>query len=75
MYDAIAGAPDGSPEVIFAHVTADLEGILMAKRADVAWKLSAVRRQFDLDVAPRLAIRRAATGGHRSRTSGASPCQ
>jgi hypothetical protein len=63
MSDAIARAPDGTPEVIFAHVTADLDAILAAKRADVAWKLRAVRRQFDIYVAPRLTDRRAATVG------------
>jgi hypothetical protein len=47
--------------VIFAHVTADLEAILTAKRNDVAWKLRAVRGQFDTEVAPRLGKRRATT--------------
>ncbi len=61
MSDAIARAPDGPPEVIFAHITADLDAILTAKRNDVAWKLAAVRRQFDTEVAPRLAKRRATT--------------
>src|SRR5213076_1910811 len=32
-----------------------LDGILAAKRNDVAWKLASVRRAFDSGVAPRLA--------------------
>jgi hypothetical protein len=51
----IETAPDGTPEEIRSYVTAGLEGILTAKRKDVAWKLASVRKAFDSLVAPGLA--------------------
>lgn len=54
MSEVIANAPDGSPDVIYQHVTSSLAAILEAKRADVAWKLRAVRIQFDSAIAPEL---------------------
>jgi hypothetical protein len=62
MTEAIAGAPGGPAEDIYEHVTKDLAQILESKRADVAWKPSTVRAQFDKAVAPRLAASRSATG-------------
>jgi hypothetical protein len=61
MASAIATAPDGPPDVIYEHVTSDLDSILEAKKADVAWKLASVRAQFDKAVAPRLGQVRDAT--------------
>jgi hypothetical protein len=55
MTSLIETAPDGTPEEIYRHVTAGLDGILAAKRKDVTWKLASVRRAFESGVAPRLA--------------------
>ena len=54
MTTLIETAPDGTPEQVRRHVTAGLDGILAAKRNDVAWKLASVRRVFDSGVAPGL---------------------
>jgi hypothetical protein len=54
MTAAIVESPDGPLDAIYNHVTQDLARILSSKRADVAWKLSAVRAQFDKAVAPLL---------------------
>ena len=55
MTSLIETAPDGTPEEIRRHVTVGLDGILAAKRKDVAWKLASVRKAFDSRVAPALA--------------------
>lgn len=55
MTTLIETAPDGTPEQVRRHVTAGLDGILAAKRNDVAWKLASVRRAFESGVAPHLA--------------------
>jgi hypothetical protein len=55
MTTLIETAPDGTPEQLRRHVTVGLDGILAAKRNDVAWKLASVRRAFDSGVAPGLA--------------------
>ena len=47
MSDAIATAQDGLVDAIYDHVTKDLASILEEKRANVAWKLASVRKQFD----------------------------
>jgi len=60
MTSLIETAPDGTPEDIRRHVTVGLDGILAAKRKDVAWKLASVRRAFDSRVAPCLADARLA---------------
>jgi hypothetical protein len=55
MTSLIEGAPDGTPDQVFGHVTVGLDAILAGKKKDVEWKLAAVRKAFDLQVAPRLA--------------------
>ena len=60
MTSLIETAPDGTPEQIHHHVTAGLDGILTAKRKDVAWKLVSVRKAFESGVAPALADARLA---------------
>jgi len=60
MTALIETAPDGTPEEIRRHVTAGLDGILAAKRKEVAWKLASVRKAFDSRVAPGLADARLA---------------
>jgi hypothetical protein len=62
MTTLIEQCPDGPPEQIYEHVTAGLAGILAAKRANVAWKLTSVRKAFDSDIAPRLADARTVPG-------------
>jgi hypothetical protein len=54
MTALIETAPDGTPEDIRRHVIAGLDGILAAKRKEVAWKLASVRKAFDSRVAPGL---------------------
>jgi hypothetical protein len=65
MTDSIAGAPDGPADVIFDHITKDLDRILESKRADVTWKLASVRAQFDHAVAPLLQKVRHASSSDR----------
>ena len=60
MTALIETAPDGTPEEIRRHVTEGLDGILAAKRKEVAWKLASVRKAFDSRVAPDLADARLA---------------
>ena len=60
MTALIETAPDGTPKEIRRHVTAGLDGILAAKRKEVAWKLASVRKAFDSRVAPSLADARLA---------------
>jgi hypothetical protein len=60
MTALIETAPDGTPEDIRRQVTAGLDGILAAKRKEVAWKLASVRKAFDSRVAPGLADARLA---------------
>jgi hypothetical protein len=55
MTSLIETAPDGTPEEICRHVTADLNNILTTKRECIAWKLASVRKTFDSQVAPALA--------------------
>ena len=52
MTALIETAPDGRSEDIQHHVTAGLSGILAAKREEVAWKLTSVRKAFETHVAP-----------------------
>jgi hypothetical protein len=47
MTSLIETAPDGTPEQIHRQVTAGLDGILTAKRKDVAWKLVSVRKAYE----------------------------
>jgi hypothetical protein len=61
MSDAIAAAPHGPGDAIYDHVTKDLASVLESKRADVTWKLAAVRAQFDKAVAPLLTRARGST--------------
>ena len=59
MREAIQQTPDGSPDEIYEHVTADLRHILTAKRQDVRWKLAGVRKANESIVVPRLMDRMA----------------
>lgn len=57
MAEAIQAAPS-EPEALFTAVTDGLAAILAAKRAEVEWKLSSVRKAFDERVVPKLQARR-----------------
>lgn len=61
--DALIAETPGSAEDIKAAVAAATGAILARKRADIAWKLNAIREQFELAVRPAFQKQRQSVDG------------